>query len=102
MAISVDRVAGRTSPFPGISRSGALSPLPSASLTEEHIAEALQQSPDDGATLDLTHRNLTDVGEDGAEHLATVNRSDSLEDDSSILRLVTATPCCRKSTITLF
>ncbi|OAX40349.1 hypothetical protein K503DRAFT_768663 [Rhizopogon vinicolor AM-OR11-026] len=83
----VDRAAGRTSPFLGISRSGALSPLPSASLTEEHIAEALQQSPDDGATLDLTHRSLTDVGEDGAEHLATAGRNGSLEDESSILRV---------------
>jgi hypothetical protein len=73
----VDRAAGR---------SGALSPLPSASLTEEHIAEALQQSPDGGATLDLTHRSLTDVGEDGAEHLATASRNGSLEDESSILR----------------
>jgi len=82
----VERAAGRTSPFPGTSRSGALSPLPSASLTEEHITEALQQSPDNGATLDLTHRSLTDVGDDGAEHLATVRRNGSLEDDSSILR----------------
>ncbi|KAH7927088.1 hypothetical protein BV22DRAFT_1103919 [Leucogyrophana mollusca] len=82
----VDRVAGRTSPYP-TSKSGALSPLPSASLTEEHISEALDQSPDNGATLDLTHRNLTDVGEDGAESLATIGRTNSLEDDSSILRI---------------
>jgi len=81
-----DRGAGRTSPFPGISRSGALSPLPSTSLTEEHIAEALQQSPDNGATLDLSHRSLTDVGDDGAEHLATMGRDGSFEDASSILR----------------
>ncbi|KAG0705293.1 RAM signaling pathway protein-domain-containing protein [Suillus ampliporus] len=83
----VDRAAGRTSPFPGTSRLGALSPLLSASLTEEHIAEALRQSSDNGATLDLTHRNLTDVGEDGAEHLATMGRNDSLEDESSVLRV---------------
>ncbi|KAG1748925.1 RAM signaling pathway protein-domain-containing protein [Suillus paluster] len=84
----VDRAAGRTSPFPGTtSRFGALSPLLSASLTEEHIAEALQQSSDNGATLDLTHKNLTDVGDDGAEHLATMGRNDSLDDESSVLRI---------------
>jgi len=99
--LDADRAAGRTSPFPDTSRSGALSPLLSASLTEEHIAEALQQSPDNGATLDLTHRNLTDIGEDGAEYLATVVRDSSLEDESSILRYVAATRCYRKFTIPL-
>ncbi|KAG1819664.1 RAM signaling pathway protein-domain-containing protein [Suillus subaureus] len=88
MSVSdADRAAGRTSPFPGTSKHGALSPLLSASLTEEHIAEALRQSSDNGATLDLTHRNLTDVGEDGAEHLATMGRNDSLDDESSVLRI---------------
>ncbi|KAG1736791.1 RAM signaling pathway protein-domain-containing protein [Suillus lakei] len=88
MSVSdADRAAGRTSPFPGTSRHGALSPLLSASLTEEHIAEALRQSSDNGATLDLTHRNLTDVGEDGAEHLATMGRNGSLDDESSVLRI---------------
>lgn len=83
LAWDADRAIGRTSPFPGTSRNGALSPLPSASLTAEHITEALQQSPDNGATFDLTHRNLTDVGDDGAEHLATVGNNG---DESSILR----------------
>ncbi|KAG2120027.1 RAM signaling pathway protein-domain-containing protein [Suillus clintonianus] len=88
MSVSgADRAAGRTSPFPSTSRHGALSPLLSASLTEEHIAEALRQSSDNGATLDLTHRNLTDVGEDGAEHLATMGRNGSLDDESSVLRI---------------
>lgn len=88
MSVSdADRAAGRTSPFPVASRHGALSPLLSASLTEEHIAEALRQSSDNGATLDLTHRNLTDVGEDGAKHLATIGRNDSLDDESSVFRI---------------
>lgn len=88
MSVSdADRAAGRTSPFPVTSRHGALSPLLSASLTEEHIAEALRQSSDNGATLDLTHRNLTDVGEDGAKHLATIGRNDSLDDESSVFRI---------------
>ncbi|KAG1764216.1 RAM signaling pathway protein-domain-containing protein [Suillus occidentalis] len=88
MSVSdADRAAGRTSPFRVTSRHGALSPLLSASLTEEHIAEALRQSSDNGATLDLTHRNLTDVGEDGAKHLATIGRNDSLDDESSVFRI---------------
>ncbi|KIJ63249.1 hypothetical protein HYDPIDRAFT_29512 [Hydnomerulius pinastri MD-312] len=81
-----DRVAGRTSPFPS-SRSGPLSPLPSASLTEEHVTEALANSPDNGATLDFTHKSLTDVGEDGAEYLATVGMNEFLAEDSSITRI---------------
>ncbi|KIK37392.1 hypothetical protein CY34DRAFT_810384 [Suillus luteus UH-Slu-Lm8-n1] len=88
MSVSdADRAAGRTSPFLVTSRHGASSPLLSASLTEEHIAEALRQSSDNGATLDLTHRNLTDVGEDGAKHLATMGRNDSLDDESSVFRI---------------
>ncbi|KAG2048777.1 hypothetical protein BDR06DRAFT_962235 [Suillus hirtellus] len=88
MSVSdVDRAAGRTSQFPSTSRHGALSPLLSTSLTEEHIAEALRQSSDNGATLDLTHKNLTDVGEDGAKHLATMGRNGSLDDESSVFRI---------------
>lgn len=88
MSVSdVDRAAGRTSPLPSTSRHDALSPLLSASLTEEHIAEALRQSSDNGATLDLTHRNLTDVGEDGAKYLATMGRNGSLDDESSVCRI---------------
>lgn len=84
----VDRAAGRASPYP--SRNGTASPpLPSTSLSHVHIAEALKQSPDNGATLDLTHRHLTDVGVSGAEELATIGREDIVEDESSVLRSVT-------------
>lgn len=80
-----DRVAGRTSPYS--SRNGMASPpQPSTSLSHVHIADALKQSPDNGATLDLTHRKLTDVGESGAEELATIGREDIMEDESSVLR----------------
>lgn len=100
MSVSdVDRAAGRTSQFPGTSRHGASSPLLSTSLTEEHIAEALRQSSDNGATLDLTHKNLTDVGEDGAKHLATMGRNGSLDDESSVFRYVAATRCYRNFTL---
>lgn len=81
-----DRVVGRTSPFPR--QSGAQSPSPSASLTDQHLAEALANSPDNGATLDFTHKGLTDVGEDGAERLATSNRSEYSTDDIAITRSV--------------
>jgi hypothetical protein len=63
-------------------------PLPSTSLSSVHISEALLQSPDDGATLDLTHRNLIDVGETGAEQLATIGREDLAENESTVLRCV--------------
>ncbi|KAL4065259.1 RAM signaling pathway protein-domain-containing protein [Scleroderma citrinum] len=81
----VDRVAGRMSPFLS-GKSGALSPLPSISLTEEHVAEAIQQSPDNGITLDFTHKGLTDVGEDGVERLATIGSNESLLQECSITR----------------
>ncbi|KAF8123723.1 RAM signaling pathway protein-domain-containing protein [Boletus edulis] len=82
-----DRVIGRTSPFPGSRRSGALSPPPSASLTDQHLAEALASSLDNGATLDFTHKCLTDVGEDGAERLATAGRREFSTDDTPITRI---------------
>jgi hypothetical protein len=47
------------------------SPAP-VSLGRAHLAEALQRSQDGGATLDLTHLGLSDVGEDGAHELASV------------------------------
>lgn len=87
VATAIDRVAGRTSPFPS-GKSGALSPLPSLSLTEEHVAEAVQQSPDNGTTLDFTHKSLTDVGEDGVERLATIGRNEALLQECSITRHV--------------
>lgn len=81
-SLDIDRALERTS-----NRNGATSPpLSSTSLSHVHIAEALEQSSDNGATLDLTHRNLTDVGESGAEELATIGREDIVEDESSVLR----------------
>lgn len=67
-------------------KNGALSPLPSVSLSREHITEALAKSPDNGATLDLAHKSLTDVGEDGAEKLAIVGQRDDGDSDSSLVR----------------
>ncbi|KAF7978692.1 hypothetical protein HWV62_44951 [Athelia sp. TMB] len=87
-AADADRtpLVGRISPYPG--RKGASSPpLPPTSLSPAHISEALSQSPDNGGTLDLTHKNLTDVGESGAQELATIGREDIVEDESSVLRI---------------
>ncbi|KAI6117554.1 RAM signaling pathway protein-domain-containing protein, partial [Pisolithus croceorrhizus] len=82
-----DRVAGRTSPFPSSSKNPVSSPLPSVSLTNEHVLEAIQQSLDNGATLDFTHKSLTDVGEDGVQYLACAGRNQSLPEESSISRI---------------
>ncbi|KAG6335723.1 hypothetical protein ID866_3365 [Astraeus odoratus] len=86
--LDADRVAGRTSSFPGAKNHGAASPMPSLSLTEEHVVEALQHSPDNGATLDFTHKCLSDVSEDCVEYLATVGRDESLSEESPITRHV--------------
>ncbi|GBE82072.1 RAM signaling pathway protein-domain-containing protein [Sparassis latifolia] len=63
---------------------GVPSPLPSISFGRDHINEALSKSPDKGATLDLANKGLTDVGEYGAEELATI------EADSPVVRIALA------------
>lgn len=62
------------------------SPVSSTSLNQEHIADALNKSEDKGATLDFSHKGLTDVGEYGAEELAAIGREDHVEDESSVTR----------------
>lgn len=83
-----DRVVVR--PFQVAGPSTLHSPVPSTSLSRVQISDALLQSPDNGATLDLTHRNLTDVGESGAEELATIGRQDIVEDECIVMRCVYA------------
>lgn len=73
---------------PSTLRNAALSPLPSLSLTRDHITEALAKSPDGGATLDLAYKGLTDVGESGAEELATVGQDDESITESPVIRCV--------------
>ncbi|THH20688.1 hypothetical protein EW146_g710 [Bondarzewia mesenterica] len=91
MAFSeVDATAGRASPGTLHHRSRPSSPVSSTSLNHVHIAEALLKSEDGGATLDLSHKNLTDVGEYGAHELAVIGREDNLEDDSTVLRITLA------------
>ena len=79
------RVDSRPSSFPTTRQR---SPSPPVSLTDHHLAEALANSPDNGATLDFTHKRLADVGEDGAERLATAGRSESSTDAVQITRSV--------------
>ncbi|KAI0950446.1 hypothetical protein AcV7_008910 [Taiwanofungus camphoratus] len=76
----------RTSPL--TLRNGTHSPLPSISLNRQHIAEALSKSPDNGVTLDLAHKGLTDVGETGAEELATAGEESGTE--STVVRIALA------------
>ncbi|KAI0636774.1 RAM signaling pathway protein-domain-containing protein [Trametes polyzona] len=71
-------------------KSAALSPTPSLSLTRDHITEALAKSPDGGATLDLAYKGLTDVGESGAEELATVGQDEETGTDSTVVRVALA------------
>ncbi|KAI0748324.1 RAM signaling pathway protein-domain-containing protein [Daedaleopsis nitida] len=76
--------------LPSSLRNTALSPLPSLSLTRDHITEALAKSPDGGATLDLAYKGLTDVGESGAEELATVGQDGEIVTESPVIRIALA------------
>ena len=73
---------------------GPSSPTSSSSLSHVHISEALLKSEDNGETLDFSHMRLTDVGEYGAEQLATIGREDSMEDESSVLRCALPSSAC--------
>lgn len=81
----IDRVMGRVSPQAYFS--GRVSPPTSHVLTKAHILDAILRSKDDGRTLDLSNKNLIDVGEAGAEELAQVGRGDDLVDECCILRI---------------
>lgn len=74
----------------------ASTPLPSVSLSREHITDALSKSPDNGITLDLTHKGLTDVGEDGAEELANVSQSIEGGGERTVVRCVAAVRATQK------
>jgi hypothetical protein len=73
------------------------SPTSTSSLNYVHISEALLKSEDNGASLDFCHMRLTDVGEYGAEQLATIGREDSMEDESSVLRCALPLSACHNT-----
>ncbi|KAF8274940.1 RAM signaling pathway protein-domain-containing protein [Lactarius quietus] len=66
------------------------SPTSTTTLNDNHISEALLKSEDNGATLDFSHRGITDVDEFSAAQLAAVGREDPMEDESSLLRVTLA------------
>ena len=86
IASSTDHAMGRVSPHDYFS--GRVSPPSSNVLTKAQILDAIARSNDDGCTLDLSNKNLVDVGEAGADALAQVGREDDLLDECRILRLV--------------
>jgi hypothetical protein len=63
-----------------------------ASLSLAHIQDAVAASPDGGQTIYLTNKNISDVGEDGAEQLAMVGRNDPVEDDCVVTRYACRRP----------
>ncbi|OCH95055.1 hypothetical protein OBBRIDRAFT_746629 [Obba rivulosa] len=68
-------------------RNGALH-APALSLSRRHITEALAKSSDNGATLDLAHKELMDVGESGAAELASLGTETDAE--SRVIRIALA------------
>ncbi|KAI9446381.1 RAM signaling pathway protein-domain-containing protein [Lactarius indigo] len=66
------------------------SPTSTTTLNHSHISEALLKSEDNGATLDFSHRGLTDIDEGGATQLAAIGREDPMEDEGSVLRVTLA------------
>lgn len=86
-----DRAMGRVSPHAYFS--GRVSPPSSNVLTRAHILDAIARSNDEGYTLDLSNKNLVDVGEAGAEALAQVGREDDLLDECCILRCASSSLC---------
>lgn len=57
--------------------------------------DALKKSTDNGATLDLAHKNLTDVGEDGAEELANIGQGAEDIAHSTVIRCALCSRCAR-------
>lgn len=79
----LDRADFHPRPSPRATRH--TSPSPTVSLTHEHIVEAQQRSPDNGATLDLAHRHIAEISEATVEELFVLGRSKSGESRSAPL-----------------
>lgn len=63
----------------------------SESLSREHVEDALEKSKDGGATLVLMKLRLEDIGEDGAEALASIGT----ENDDETSRIERCVARCR-------
>jgi len=58
---------------------------PLTPLSHVHICEAIERSTDNGATLTFSKMNLSDVGAQAVEELATIERG-TPEDENTIKR----------------
>jgi hypothetical protein len=56
-------------------------------LTRSHIYTALAKSPDGGATLELTHLGLSDVGDEGVSELSALGTDADAYDEDSVAGL---------------
>ncbi|KAG7086559.1 hypothetical protein E1B28_002507 [Marasmius oreades] len=81
-SLDVDRSVSRS---PTISKKGSFLSV-STSLSHSLIQDALHYSPDKGATLVFTKKNLTDIGGAAAEELATIGMEPP-EDESRVQRI---------------
>lgn len=68
---------------PRSTRPKTASPAPGLSLSSDHIEEARQKSTDNGATLDLSYKNIRQINEEVVQELAALGRPSSEEDVSS-------------------
>ena len=72
-------------------RNDAPSPLSSVVLSRENVLDALSKSSDNGGTLDFAHKGLTDVGEAGAEEIATLPVGQEGDNNATVVRCGTRT-----------
>jgi len=80
---------------PRSTRPKPASPVSGVSLSSDHIAEAQQKSTDNGATLDLSYKNIWQINEEVVQELVALGRSNSKEDASAqVTRCVPFGPAC--------
>ena len=84
---------------PRLTRPKPANLTPSVSLSSEHIAEAQQKSADNGATLDLSYKNIRQISEEVAQELVALGRSSSKDDVSTSLSRWVPTQAVRVSLV---
>lgn len=65
---------------PRSTRPKPANPAPGVSLSSDHIAEAQQKSTDNGATLDLSYKNIRQIDEEVVQELVALELPSSNED----------------------
>ena len=68
---------------PRSTRPKPANPTPGISLLPEHIIDAQQNSTDNGATLDLSYKNIRQISEEVVLELVALGRPNSNDDASS-------------------